>query len=90
MAEVAKAAGLPWLTPHCLRHQHITLSVENKEPIALIKKRVGHGGMSQEMTEYYTHARRGTQRKFVDALDPSVRFGPKKQGIKVVSITSQK
>lgn len=70
-----KATGLH-VTPHMFRHMHITISHENGEPEALIAKRVGHHRLN--MTRYYTHDREQTQYAAVSALDPSVRFGPKK------------
>jgi len=70
------AAGLPWLTPHCLRHQHITLSYEAGEPEQQISQRVGHS--HERMTRWYLSSRRESQQRAVDAIDPSRRFGPKR------------
>lgn len=67
------AAGMPWLTPHCFRHQHITLRIEAEESIELIAKDVGHSATA--MTRYYTHSRRERQQVSVNKIDPSVRFG---------------
>jgi integrase len=71
--ELARRAGLPWLTPHCLRHQHITISIEAGEPIEQIMLRVGH--VSSEMTRWYLSFRADSQQRAVNALDASVRFG---------------
>lgn len=70
-----EAAGMPWLTPHCFRHQHITISFEAGEPDQTIRLRVGH--VSERMTRYYSSVRRDTQKVAVDAIDPMKRFGPK-------------
>lgn len=67
-----EAAGLPWLTPHCLRHQHITLSYEAGEPEQQISQRVGHS--HARMTRWYLGTRRDTQQAAVDKLDPLNRF----------------
>lgn len=74
--EMAEAAGVPWLTPHCLRHQHITLSMESGEPIEQIMLRVGH--VNPRMTLWYLSGREASQQAAVCAIDPAVRFGPKK------------
>lgn len=73
--ELRIAAGLPWITPHCFRHQHITLSYENNEDEAKISLRVGH--TSTRMTRWYLSARSDQQRSAVDAIDPMTRFGAK-------------
>lgn len=69
-----EAAGIPWLTPHCFRHQHITLRIESGEPIESVAKDVGHSSAS--MTRYYTHIRRETQLSYLDRIDPTKRFPP--------------
>ena len=48
-----KAAGLPGLRFHDLRHTHITHAVESGVPIEVVMAQVGH--LSAEMTRYYTH-----------------------------------
>lgn len=73
--QLRDAAGMPWITPHCFRHQHITLSFEAGEPDQTIRLRVGH--VSERMTRYYSSLRRETQKTAVDAIDPTKRFGPK-------------
>lgn len=77
--ELRIAAGMTWLTPHCFRHQHITLSFEAKEPEQTIRLRVGH--VSDRMTRWYSSLRRETQKTAVDAIDPTRRFGP--QSVKI-------
>lgn len=70
--ELRKAAGIPWLTPHCFRHQHATLSYEAGEPEQTIRLRMGH--VSERMTRYYSSLRRESQKSAVDAIDQSRRF----------------
>jgi integrase len=77
--ELRSAAGLPWLTPHCFRHQHITLRIESGDPIEIVAKDVGHSAPA--MTRYYTHTRRERQKVSVDAIDPLRRFGPLPAGV---------
>lgn len=79
LASLRVAAGLPWLTLHCFRHQHITLSYENREDEATIQLRVGH--KSPRMTRWYLSARSDNQKSAVDAIDPLKRFGPKSEQI---------
>ena len=82
IAALRKAANLPWLTPHCLRHQHITLAYEAGENEQSIGHRVGH--ISAEMTRWYAHSRTDPQKAAVDAIDPAARFGPRSQGIRMM------
>lgn len=72
-----EAAGIPWLTPHCFRHQHATLSYEAGEPEQTIRLRMGH--VSERMTRYYSSLRRETQKTAVDAIDQMARFGPQSE-----------
>jgi integrase len=48
-----KAAGLPDLRFHDLRHTHISHAIESGVPIEVVMAQVGH--MSADMTRYYTH-----------------------------------
>lgn len=48
-----KAAGVPGLRFHDLRHTHITHAIEAGVPIEVVMAQVGH--ISLEMTRYYTH-----------------------------------
>lgn len=72
-----KAVGLPWITPHCFRHQRITLRVEAGESIKLVAKDVGH--VSTQMTRYYTHRRPEKQQAAVAAIDSSARIAAAKK-----------
>jgi integrase len=66
------AMQMPWLTPHCFRHQHITLRMEAGEPIESIAKDVGHSAVA--MTRMYTHVRREQQKQNVERIDSRARY----------------
>lgn len=70
--ELREAVGIPWLTPHCFRHQHATLSYESGEEEQSIQLRMGH--TSPRMTRYYSSSRKETQKKAVDRIDQQARF----------------
>lgn len=74
---IRKAVGISWLTPHCFRHQHATISLEANESEFMVAKRMGHRNPAM-LRKVYGHARQDTQKAAVDAIDPSVRFGPKR------------
>lgn len=57
--DIRDAAGLPWLTPHCLRHQCLTELSELDTPAPIMRKIAGH--LSPEMTDHYSHGRRKQQ-----------------------------
>lgn len=54
-----EAAGLPWLTPHCLRHQFITTLLERGAAPQTVRHIVGH--VSEAMMNHYSHNRMETQ-----------------------------
>lgn len=61
-----KAAGLPGLRFHDLRHTHITHAVESGVPIEIIMAQVGH--VSADMTRYYTHLGSNAKQSAVAAV----------------------
>lgn len=69
-----EAAGFPWLTPHCFRHQNATLRIEMGQPIELAAIALGHSAAS--MTRKYVHGRENREAETVDAIDPMRRFAP--------------
>lgn len=73
-AALREAADLPWLTPHCLRHQCITLMYEMELDDETIRHTSGHTSM--RMSRWYSHNRRKKQKAALDSIDPSRRFGP--------------
>lgn len=50
-----EAADLPWLTPHCLRHQAITKLLEFGVPPEVVRGIAGH--VTEEMMRHYSHSR---------------------------------
>jgi integrase len=74
---IQEATGLYWLTPHCLRHQHATISLEAGEDPHSVAKRMGHHSVRM-VEQRYGHLRQDSQKRAVDAIDPSVRLAPKK------------
>jgi integrase len=65
-AALKKAAGLPWLRFHYLRHTHISHAIEEGVPIEVVMAQVGH--VSAEMTRYYTHLGAGAKHSAVAAI----------------------
>jgi len=61
-----KAAGLPHLRFHDLRHTHVTHALEDGVPIEVVMAQVGH--LSAEMTRYYTHVGADAKRGAVAAV----------------------
>ncbi len=50
-----EAAALPWLTPHCLRHQAITKMLEFGVPPETVRSIAGH--VTEHMMRWYCHTR---------------------------------
>lgn len=73
-----EAAGLPWLTPHCLRHMAITRMLEFGVPEETVRNIAGH--VSVEMMRHYSHARVAANAKALDVIDPRHRKTVKNQG----------
>lgn len=69
-----EAAGLPWLTPHCLRHQAITRLLEFGTPPETVRNIAGH--VSEQMMRHYSHTRLAASAKALDAIDPAQRKRP--------------
>src|SRR6185369_2018388 len=61
-----KAAGLPGLRFHDLRHHAITELAESQTSDSTIMSIAGH--VSREMLEHYSHVRMGAKRQAVEAL----------------------
>lgn len=77
---MVEAAGIPHITPHCMRHQHATISLENGQSEFVVAKRLGHKNPTM-LREIYGHGRQDEQKAGVDAIDPSIRFAPKREQI---------
>lgn len=69
--DLRAAAGLPWLTPHCMRHQAITRMAEAGIPPEVIRATAGH--VSEQMMRHYCHTRLHVQSEYLAAIDPSKR-----------------
>jgi integrase len=54
-AALREAADLPWLTPHCLRHQSVTKLLELGVAPEVVKSISGH--ISDQMMRHYCHTR---------------------------------
>jgi integrase len=61
-----KAAGLPWLTPHCFRHMAITAMLENGAAPETVRHIAGH--VSETMMRHYSHNRLAAQVGVLAAL----------------------
>lgn len=65
-----EAAGLPWLTPHCLRHQAITKLLELGTPPEVVKGIAGH--ISEKMMQHYCHTRYAASFDALSKIDSSM------------------
>jgi integrase len=61
------AAGLPWLTPHCLRHNAITKLLEDPNVSEETVKHIA-GHVSQNILKVYSHSRRHVLKNALDSL----------------------
>lgn len=77
--ELREAAGLPWLTPHCLRHQCITELGEAGAAPEVIRNIAGH--VSEEMMRHYTSIRQDQQAAALDLLEPDTHVAPSRRGV---------
>lgn len=66
-----EAADLPWITPHCLRHQAITRMLEFGVPTETVRNIAGH--VSETMMRHYSHSRIATSSSALDMIDPRHR-----------------
>lgn len=65
------AADLPWLTPHCLRHQSITTMLENGAPPEIVRAIAGH--VSDQMMRHYCHTRFSASLDVLNKIDSRKR-----------------
>lgn len=63
--ELRKAAGLEWLTPHCLRHQANTKLYEAGADDMTIMSIMGH--QTRQMSEHYSQIREQRKREALEA-----------------------
>jgi integrase len=64
--DVSEAAGMTWITPHCLRHQCITELLEKGVQPEMVRHIAGH--VSQKMMEHYSHCRHEQQAEALSLL----------------------
>jgi hypothetical protein len=70
-----QAADLPWITPHCLRHQLITELFEKDVPVETISQIVGH--VSSQMTRHYSHGRLAQHADALNKIAPPLSAFPR-------------
>ena len=64
---LAKNAGCPGVTLRSLRHFHATVTLKNRQNIAVVSKRLGHANVSITM-DVYAHVLPGWQQEAADAF----------------------
>lgn len=69
-----EAADLPWLTPHCLRHQAITKLLECGVPPEVVRGIAGH--VTEEMMKHYSHARYSAAHDALSKIDSGMSVRP--------------
>jgi integrase len=74
-AALRKAADMPWLTPHCFRHQAITELLENGTAEETVRSIAGH--VSVEMMRHYSHPRMEAKMAALVALGGCQQTQPK-------------
>ena len=74
--EMRKAAGFPWLTPHCFRHMAITVMLENGASPETVRHIAGH--VSEQMMRHYSHNRLEAQKSVLEAMDSTPRPSTKR------------
>lgn len=82
-SSLRKAAGLPWLTPHCFRHMAITAMLENGAAPETVRHIAGH--VSETMMRHYSHNRLATQVGVLAALDNT----PKPKAKRTAAVRAQ-
>jgi integrase len=63
---IARACGLPWVTPSTFRHQAITKLLESGAPDETVRAIAGH--VSEKAMNYYSHIRIEAKKEAVDRL----------------------
>jgi len=74
-----EAADLPWLTPHCMRHQSVTKLLELGIPPEVVKSISGH--ISDQMLRHYCHTRYSASLEALNKIDSNmgIKNTPKKR-----------
>jgi integrase len=76
-AALIKATGQPDLKPHDLRHHCITRLLERGADPETVRAIAGH--VRPEMTEYYSHHRKGVKYKALKKIDPAEKRPPSQE-----------
>jgi site-specific recombinase XerD len=71
LAAIAKAAGLPAITPRTLRHAVATALLANGVPMKVVQELLGHRTYRQT-ADTYAHVSETMQRQAVDAITKAV------------------
>lgn len=66
--KLRKAADIPWLRPHDLRHQAVTRMLESGAPEQTVMSITGH--IRREMLNHYSHTRMTAKKSVVCAIEP--------------------
>jgi integrase len=69
-----EAADLPWLTPHCLRHQAITKLLEAGATHETVRHIAGH--VTEAMMKHYSHARYAAASDALSKIDSGMNIRP--------------
>jgi integrase len=75
------AAGLPWLTPHCLRHQCITKLLESGAPPEVVRAVAGH--VTEQMMRHYSHIRYSAAADALAKIDTGMSVRPPEDNLRM-------
>jgi integrase len=76
-ARLRLITGQPQLCPHDLRHHCVTRMLEEGVDPETVRSIAGH--LRPEMTEYYSHQRKGVKYKALVRIDPESRKQPQRE-----------
>lgn len=76
-----EAADLPWLTPHCLRHQCITEMLENGAPPEVVRAVAGH--VTEQMMMHYSHIRYSAAADALSKIDSGMSMRPSENNLRM-------
>jgi integrase len=66
--DLTKAAGLPRIKLHALRHTHASLLLEQGQNVKVVSERLGHSGIAITLSTY-AHTFPGMHEKVAEAFD---------------------
>ena len=76
-----EAADLPWLTPHCLRHQAITKLLENGVAPEVVRGIAGH--VTEQMMRAYCHSRYSAAFDALSKIDSGMSVRPDENKLRI-------